>query len=109
MNSYSRTSTIKTIERLSGTIFWTLAIAIVLMSSAYAYFIAKTVWNVAERGHIQSEMIAMSSKLGDIEFKYMNSVGSITMDSAVELGFHSASDKTIFVSKERIGKNVAIR
>lgn len=102
-------ATIKTIERTSKASFWILASITGLLIVAYAYFVIQTVWNVAERQRVQSEIVALNSKLSETEFRYMNALGAVTMESARELGFNSASSRTAFVTKERIGKNVAIR
>ena len=102
------TNTIRTIDRLSETLFWSLAIAITLMTIFYMYSIQKTVRNVVHRSNIQADIVALNSKLSESEFEYMNSVGTITLETAHKLGFTSAVDKT-FVTRERIGQNVAIR
>lgn len=100
----------KRIDRTSNIIFWMLLAAIVLMSGTYVYFINKTVRNVVYRQSLQSEISTLNSKLSETEFSYINTVGSITLDTAHQLGFvsPSQSDKT-FVTREKLGQNVAIR
>ncbi len=102
-------ATIKTIERTSKISFWILASITALLISAYAYFVVETIWNVAERQTVQSEIVALNSKLSETEFRYMNALGAVTMESARQLGFNSATSRTAFVTKERVGQNVAIR
>jgi uncharacterized membrane protein YwaF len=104
------TNTIKMIDRVSETIFWSLAIGIMLMTAFYMYSIQKTVRNVVHRSNIQADIVALNSKLSETEFQYMNSVGTITLDTAQKLGYISASNASkTFVTRERIGQNVAIR
>lgn len=100
--------TIQKIDKVSETLFWSLLATIVLSSCVYMYAIHKTVRNVVARGHIQSQIAELNSKLSDTEFEYMNSLGSITMETAQKLGFTSASEKT-FVTREHSGQNVALR
>ncbi|MCF7865039.1 MAG: hypothetical protein K9M11_00845 [Candidatus Pacebacteria bacterium] len=102
------TNTIKMIDRVSETIFWSLAIGIALLSAFYMYSIQKSVRNVVTRSNIQADIVALNSKLSETEFQYMNSVGTITLETAQKLGYVSAINKT-FVTRERIGQNVAIR
>ncbi len=102
------TQTIQKIDRLSDTIFWALLAGIVVLSGLYMFNVQKAVRNVVERNHIQADIVALSSKLSESEFQYINSVGDITLESAHKLGFQSAVEKT-FVTRERIAQTVAIR
>lgn len=102
------TQTMRKIDRLSDTIFWTLLFAIVSLSVFYMFNVQKTVRNVVQRSSIQAEIATLNSKLSESEFEYINSVGNITLESAYKLGFQSVSDKT-FVTRERISQTVAIR
>lgn len=90
-------------------VFWMLIAAIVMCGSMYIYFINKTVWNVVHRQNIESEIATLNSKLSETEFQYINSVSGITIETATQLGFVSADKETLFVAREQIGKNVAIR
>lgn len=99
----------RSIDRMSHIVFWFLAMSLVLLSFVYAFFIQKAIRNVVQRDEVHAEIASLNSKLSDTEFQYMNSVESVTMDTAVELGFNSAVEgNTTFVTRV-IGKNVAIR
>jgi hypothetical protein len=102
------TQTIRKIDRLSDTIFWSLLVGIVALSGLYMFNVQKAIRNVVERNNIQADIVALSSKLSESEFQYINSVGDITLESAHKLGFQSAVEKT-FVTRERISQTVAIR
>lgn len=102
------TQTIQKIDRLSDTIFWSLLVGIVALSGMYMFNVQKAIRNVVERNNIQADIVALSSKLSESEFQYINSVGDITLESAQKLGFQSAVEKT-FVTRERISQTVAIR
>lgn len=98
---------LKKIEKLSKSIFWAMLILIILLAGTYMYFINRTIWNVATREKIQDEIVALNSKLGEKEFEYIKSKGSITMESAKQLGFDEPQ-RVSFVTKE-ILKTVAMR
>jgi hypothetical protein len=102
------TQAIQKIDKISETIFWSLLIGIALLTGFYMYSIQKTVRNVVQRSNIQADIVALNSKLSETEFQYINSVGTITLETAVKLGYTSAVEKT-FVNRERAGQNVAIR
>lgn len=102
-------ATIKTIDRISQPIFWALVIALVCLSSVYVYYIQKAVRNIVATNQYRDEIASINSKLSDSEFQYINSVEAVTLDTAHQLGFASASDKTTFVTREHVGQNVAIR
>ena len=98
---------IRKIEKLSKGIFWILLGIALLLVMSYMYFINRTIWNVATRAKVQDEIVAYSSKLGEIEFKYIKSKGEITLNSAKQLGF-SEPEQVSFVTKETV-KEVAMR
>lgn len=89
--------------------FLSLAVAIVVLSGVYMYFVQKMVWNALAREQLQSQIVALNSKLSDTEFEYINTVGNITLKTATELGFKPVSNKVTFVNRQEIGKSVAIR
>lgn len=102
-------ATIKTIDRISQPIFWALVIALVCFGSVYVYYIQKAVRNVVASNEYREEIASINSRLSDSEFQYINSVEAVTLDTAHQLGFASASEKTTFVTREHRGQNVAIR
>lgn len=103
------TATIKKIDKVSEPIFWALVVALIATSGVYVYFIQKAVRNVVVSDTYREQMASLNSKLSDSEFQYINSVESVTLDTAKSLGFQSAAEKTIFVTREHTGKNVAVR
>lgn len=100
---------IHTIERTSQVIFWTMAAGIFILASSYMYFVNKTVWNVVARQAAESQIVALNSDLSTTEFDYINSRASVTMELAETLGFKSADNQTLFVTRESAAKNIALR
>ncbi len=103
------TIAIKKIDKVSEPIFWALVISLVCASALYVYYIQKAVRNVVATDTYKEHIASINSKLSDLEFSYINSVEGVTLDTAKSLGFQSASERTVFVTREHTGKNVAIR
>jgi hypothetical protein len=102
-------ATIKKIDTFSDIIFYSLVFALVCSCLTYVYFVQMAIRNAVATSVYQNEIASLNSKLSDSEFQYINSVESVTLDTAHQLGFQSASDRTIFVTREHTGKDVAIR
>lgn len=98
---------IKKIEKFSRAVFWTILGLIVFLGLAYMYYINQTIWNVAAREKTINEIASINSQLGEKEFEYMKSKGSVTMEVAKQMGF-SQPKRVSFVTKE-IFKTVAMR
>ncbi|HEY1037549.1 MAG TPA: hypothetical protein VGE62_03105 [Candidatus Paceibacterota bacterium] len=104
------TTAIRSIDRVSHVVFWFLAVSVVMLSFVYAFFIQKAIRNVVARDEVHAEIASLNSKLSAAEFKYINSVESVTLDKASLLGFTPTVDgQTTFITRETIGKNVAVR
>ncbi len=69
------------------------------LGTVYMYFVNRTIWNIALREKMQSEIVSYNSKLSDREFEYIKSKGSITLNSAESLGF-GTPEQISFVTKE---------
>jgi len=91
------------IDRTSAMLVWILGAIIVILGATYIYFVEKTVWNVVARENTQNDVVALNSKLSDLEFQYISSVNSVTMDTALQLGFVPATDNTNFVAEAHVG------
>lgn len=97
------------IDRFSKAIFICLAILGFVLSASYVVIVNKAVLNAVAKEHAEQEIIALGSKLGEIEFQYIHSKGDITMDYAHERGFVAAQGKTVFVTRAVPATNVAVR
>lgn len=103
------TKTINTIDRLSVTLFWSLLSILILLVGVYGYMVNKTVWNAFNKDQAEEQIVALNSKLGDLEFQYMSLSNDVSIEKAYELGFQNASGKTLFASREFVAKNVAMK
>lgn len=103
------TKTLNTIDRLSITLFWSMLSVLILLVGAYGYMVNQTVWNAFNRDQAEEQIVALSSKLGDLEFQYMSLSNNVSIEKAYELGFQNASGKTLFASREFVAKDVAMK
>ena len=103
------TKTLNTIDRISATLFWSLLGMLIVLLGTYGYMVNQTVWNAFNKDRAEADIVALNSKLGDLEFQYMSLSNNISIEKAYELGFQNATGKTIFASREMVAKNVAMK
>ena len=102
------TKTLNTIDRLSARLFWSLLPTFIVLVGVYGYMVNTTVWNAFNKDQAESQIVALNSKLGDLEFQYMSLSNNISIEKAYELGFQNASSSTLFASRD-VAKNVAMK
>src|SRR3989344_3893762 len=79
-------------------IFWYLFFVVLAAVVLYGYLVNKTVYNVAEREKIESEIGSINSKLSELEFKFISMKNNISPEFAYSLGFKDVK-KQEFVSR----------
>jgi hypothetical protein len=100
---------VSNIDRFGKAIFICLAVFGILLSVSYMVIVNKAVLNAVAKEHAEQEIVALGSKLGEVEFQYIHSKGEITMDYASARGFVAAKGKTVFVTRAVPATNVAVR
>jgi len=70
-----------------------LLLALILLAFLYVYFLSKSVLNVVIREEIESEIGALSSSIGELEFQYLSLKNSIDASRAEEFGLVTLSEK----------------
>ena len=103
------TNTLNTIDRVSVTLFWSLLSVLIVLVGFYGYMVNKTVWNAFNKDQAEAQILALNSKLGDLEFEYMSMSNNVSIEKAYALGFQNASSSTLFASREFVAKNVAMK
>lgn len=81
-------------------LFFILAATFVSIFLLYAYLVNKTIMNVVARQHTEKSISALSSKLGDLEAKYLALQGGVTIDLAYARGFKDANPQ--FISRSGV-------
>ena len=82
---------------------------LIVLLGTYGYMVNQTVWNAFNKDKAEADIVALNSKLGDLEFQYMSLSNNISIEKAYELGFQNATGKTIFAAREMVAKNVAMK
>lgn len=103
------TNTLRKIDDMSVTLFWSLLSVLVVLVGLYGYMVNQTIWNAFNRDNIETQIVALNSKLGDLEFEYMAIPNNVNINKAYEMGFQNASTNTIYASREIIPANVAMK
>lgn len=90
MKSRAQINTIRFHRR----VFLILTAIVMVFLSLYVYFVSKSVINVVVREEIENDIIAVNSRLGDLELSYINLKNQITPEFAYSNGFFALSEKT---------------
>jgi len=76
-------------ERSLAAVFGVLAIIGIGM---YIYGVIGTTIAITERRHLENEVRLANTRISELEIAYFNTIGSVTVDRAKELGFHEVKD-----------------
>lgn len=93
-----KTSTIN-ISHIQKEIFWATAVLALSLVCLYVYFLACSISNVAVRQNLNEQVIALKSKVAQLEFSYVTSQNALTADTALANGF-STKSPVAYVSKD---------
>lgn len=77
--------------------FWTMAAIATVLVVLYFYFLTSSVFNIAWRTNTDSRISALRSNVSELESKYLNSIGNLSIDRAESLGLKEFN-KPIFAT-----------
>lgn len=80
-----------------------LLIMIFILVCFYGYFISKSIVNVIVREEISNDVVAVSSAISELEFKYINHKNTINREYAETAGFTNITAKK-FVARKSFAK-----
>ena len=100
-------SRILNIDNLERKVFFALLAFLLLFSSLYIHWVRKTVLHVVERDRIYTEMSSLTSRVGDLESKYISLTSGITLELAVANGFKETTE-TRYISKHALTKKLSL-
>lgn len=89
-------------------VFWLLAAVLIASFVLYSVFVQRTIRNVVERQHLETEMSVLNSRIGELEFKYISMRNNVTIDMAYAKGFKDVA-QTKFVSKKALSQATVAR
>ena len=92
----------KTLQQVSHTqrdIFWATTIFLFVLMALYISFLSVSVVNVSVRQETNDKIIALRSKVAQLEFQYVSSQNNLTTETAITKGY-IASTPVAYVTKE---------
>jgi spore maturation protein SpmA len=75
------------LDSLEKRLFSVIAAALFVMIGLYGFLVVKTIFNVAERKGLESEIARLASEVSSLEFSYIAAKGSVTREFAAARGF----------------------
>lgn len=96
----------KITSKVSGrALFYVCAALLAIIFVIYVYLINATVMNVVAREDSEKEIAALSTSLGEMEFKYISLKNGVTLDLAYQKGFGTTA-ATEFLARENSAPSV---
>ena len=89
-------------------IFWSIALAIFACAILYAYFVRQTIYNVASRQNIESKVSALTTHIGELEFKSISLKNEISPEYAYAMGFQEVKNEQ-FISRSEHTASLSMR
>ena len=83
--------------------FTALIVLVFILLGFYGYFISKSIVNVIVREEINNDIVAVSSAISELEFKYIAHKNTINKEYAKTAGFTGLASKT-FVARKSFAK-----
>lgn len=83
--------------------YWFLAAVLAVSFALYAMFVQQTIRNVVARQALETEMSVLTTRIGELEFKYISMKNDVTIERAYQLGFHDVKE-TRFVSRKTLSR-----
>jgi hypothetical protein len=93
----------KTLQQISHTqrdIFWAMIVFFFVLISLYICFLSASIVNVSVRQDTNDKIVALRSKVAQLEFQYVAIQNNITNDIAVSKGY-IASTPVAYVTKTK--------
>lgn len=88
-------------------IFWSLAISVAVLICLYWFFIGKAVYQVAERQKVDRNIETVSSRIAELESRYIAAASEVTIEKSFELGFVEPQS-VIYIGKKSL-REVALK
>jgi hypothetical protein len=92
----------KTLQQVSHTqrdIFWATIVAFFVLISMYIGFLSVSIGNVSVRQDVNDQIVALRSKVAQLEFQYVSIQNQMTPETAMSKGYKEATS-VAYVNKE---------
>jgi len=94
-----KTNTLQHISHTQRDIFWATIVAFFVLVSMYIGFLSTSIVNVSVRQDTNDKIVALRSKVAQLEFQYVALQNTITSETALSKGY-VASAPVAYVTKE---------
>lgn len=92
----------KTLQQVSHTqrdIFWAAIVAFFVLTTLYIGFLSTSIVNVSVRQETNDKIVALRSKVAQLEFQYVSLQNTMTSETALSKGY-VASSPVAYITKE---------
>ena len=92
----------KTLQQISHTqrdIFWATVVAFFVLTSLYVGFLSSSIVNVSVRQETSNKIVALRSKVAQLEFQYVSLQNTLTTETAISKGY-VVSAPVAYITKE---------
>ena len=93
---------------LQKRIFWAIFGLILLLFTAYGYFVSKSITNVLLREEVEESIVMVNSEISRLEFTYLNQKNTVTLDFAYKMGFRDIKNKEFVARKSVLGQQLTL-
>jgi len=97
---------IQNVSRLEQKIFFVLLALLVVLFTAYGFFVKNTVHNIVLRESLGKERAVLVSNIADLNTKYITLKNGVTVEVAYQHGFINASEPH-FISRQSTVKTLS--
>jgi len=93
------TKTLQQVTHTQRDIFWATIVAFFVLITLYIGFLSASIVNVSTRQNANDKIIALRSKVAQLEFQYVAIQNSLTTETALSKGY-VAQTPVAYVTKE---------
>lgn len=93
------TKTLQHLSHMQRDIFWASIVFFFVLMTLYIGFLSVSIVNVSVRQETNDKIVALRSKVAQLEFQYVSLQNSITTETALSKGY-VASTPVAYVTKE---------
>ncbi len=93
------TKTLNNVSHMQKDIFWATIVVLFVLITLYIGFLSSSIVNVSVRQNTNDKIVALRSKVAQLEFKYVSLQNAITTETALSKGY-VAQAPVAYIAKE---------
>lgn len=99
INTNMKTKTLEHLSHIQRDIFWATIVFFFVLMTLYVGFLSASIVNVSVRQETNDKVIALRTKVAQLEFQYVSLQNNITSETALAKGY-VVSSPVAYVTKE---------